>query len=260
MAQACAVLWALPRLLRPKAAPPGWCVPHRWTSQHAHLLYDLADQIADGLQELAGADLVDAAVGLAELGLFPGEGWMDAHERAANARLGELGAEQFEQVRWGRAIAPAGPGMARARQAEGPTWAGPGISKPRPGPGRQEGWSRRPALLSPCTGACKPRALNHYLLPWLLCRSLPHTSRWSSWPRRRSGSGRWRRRRARCPTTGYGHNGGHSMAARAAVAALILCNSHTIDLASIQSVAMGEKGHHSVGHVRHEAVCCVHAA
>ncbi len=40
-------------------------------------------------------DLVDMAVGIADLGFFPGSAWMDAHESAVNARLEELSAYQF---------------------------------------------------------------------------------------------------------------------------------------------------------------------
>jgi hypothetical protein len=43
---------------------------------------------------LGALDLVDVAAGWAGLGWFPGEAWMELHEGAVNAALGELTSTQ----------------------------------------------------------------------------------------------------------------------------------------------------------------------
>jgi hypothetical protein len=59
------------------------------------MLQDLAKVAASGMSDLSVLDLVDCAVGCADLSFFPGDEWMDAHETAANARMAELTARQF---------------------------------------------------------------------------------------------------------------------------------------------------------------------
>jgi hypothetical protein len=48
---------------------------------------------------LGALDLVDVAAGWAGLGWFPGEAWMELHEGAVNATLGDLTSTQVRS--WG---------------------------------------------------------------------------------------------------------------------------------------------------------------
>jgi hypothetical protein len=91
----------------------------KWLRQYAPLLRDLAAPMAPHLASLPPPALVDAAVGCAGLGFFPGEAWMDAHEAATNAAVARLSAAQYNLVRgaygrleaaWAKAAAEAGGG------------------------------------------------------------------------------------------------------------------------------------------------------
>ncbi len=93
--QAASFLWALSRLMRPIGCPPSWFVPRPWLLHYRPMLQDLAKVAASGMSDLSVLDLVDCAVGCADLSFFPGDEWMDAHETAANARMAELTARQF---------------------------------------------------------------------------------------------------------------------------------------------------------------------
>jgi hypothetical protein len=80
---------ACTRLLR-------WHTPLPSSAPHPQ---DIAVPLSSALPTLSPADLVDLVVGLAELGAFPGEAWMDAHEAAANAHASELSARQFGLIK-----------------------------------------------------------------------------------------------------------------------------------------------------------------
>ncbi|KAI8471613.1 MAG: hypothetical protein J3K34DRAFT_520429 [Monoraphidium minutum] len=118
-------LWALSRLLRRPRAGGGWAgggggrrarEPEQgagegsgaaaaaegpsatWLRHYRPLLQDLADAVTPGMAALPVTALVDAAVGCADLRLFPGVAWMDAHEAAVNDSVADLSAYQVNLV------------------------------------------------------------------------------------------------------------------------------------------------------------------
>eukprot|EP00798_Chlamydomonas_sp_ICE-L_P010454 gene10454-8409_t len=74
-----------PNEKRSRGIPEG--ASDKWLRKNQPIIQDLAECVSQNFGQLEGNDLVDAAVGLADLGHYPGHMWMDRYEAYTNASI-----------------------------------------------------------------------------------------------------------------------------------------------------------------------------